>query len=406
MTRRNMRIAELLRWFALAVVVRAIGVWFWWTARLSVGDGHEYVAVARNLITHHVFGNVAGVPSAVRPPLYPALIALLWTGSEPPFLQLMVIQVLLGAATVACVFLMARDHCGNRVARMAAVLLVFAPMTSRYTALVMSETLFTALVVFGLWLWSERRPIGAGCLFGLGALTHGILPFFVATLLVMPLMPFWRNRLREHALIALVFALTLAPWSIRNAIVFHRFILVNEGWFGGHLALGTVDTPHGSGNIFIAFDDPVVAVPTGTGLAEANDIALQRAIARIVADPAHWLMVRARQYPRLFADSGEYLDFHNAALNVIRKWIFLVGNMALVICAAVGCYRMRAVLAETPYLWLLPLVILGIHLPAWVEARRLLPATPSLMILAAQGLLTFRAPHPAPHPRDLNPGHV
>src|ERR1700730_13465023 len=93
---------------ALALAVRVAWVWFGaWVA----GDSAWYISVARNLVFNHVFSARADLaPTAFRPPLYSAVIALLWFGDSSPFYAVLLLQVVLGTATVALVYLIARDQ--------------------------------------------------------------------------------------------------------------------------------------------------------------------------------------------------------------------------------------------------------------------------------------------------------
>src|SRR6267142_1134466 len=104
----------------LAFAVRLAWIWFGgWVA----GDSAWYLNVARNLAFNHVFGggnegaNLA--PTAFRPPLYSAVIALLWFGDSAPIHTVLLLQAVLGAATVTLVYLIARDQFARGIALLA-----------------------------------------------------------------------------------------------------------------------------------------------------------------------------------------------------------------------------------------------------------------------------------------------
>src|SRR5215213_8533571 len=86
-------------------------------------DGVVYLTAARNLAFHHIFSHSQGaadiVPTVSHPPLYPALIALLWRGDAAPITTVALLQVAFGAATVALVYLIARDRFNRTVALVA-----------------------------------------------------------------------------------------------------------------------------------------------------------------------------------------------------------------------------------------------------------------------------------------------
>ena len=141
----------------LAFVIRLAWVWFGaWVA----GDSAWYLSVARNIAFHHVFsaGAEGGAlaPTAFRPPLYSAVIALLWFGDSAPIQAVLLLQVVLGTATVALVYLLARDQFGRGVALLAGTGMALAPMTGYFTAVILTETLFTFLLTLGVfWLGTE-----------------------------------------------------------------------------------------------------------------------------------------------------------------------------------------------------------------------------------------------------------
>jgi 4-amino-4-deoxy-L-arabinose transferase-like glycosyltransferase len=117
----------------------------------------------------------------------------------------------------------------RQVALWATGLCCFYPSLLAYANLLLSETLFTFLLVVFTWLVVEavrRDQIGvlvaAGVAMGLGALTRSILllflPFFVVYLLLCWNGNFAR-RFSAAAVAALAFTITIAPWAVRNTRV-------------------------------------------------------------------------------------------------------------------------------------------------------------------------------------------
>ena len=80
--------------------------------------------MARNIAYHHVFSaNVDGSslnPTAFRAPLYSALIAAVSFKDSAPIFVVLLIQVVLGAATVTLCYLIAIDQFGRTNAFLAA----------------------------------------------------------------------------------------------------------------------------------------------------------------------------------------------------------------------------------------------------------------------------------------------
>src|SRR5882672_284672 len=113
MVPRDGRVMKAIRDLAgLTAIALLTRLWWVWSSAWTAGDTPDYLTIARNLAFHHIFslGNSSDgqlSPTAHRPPLYPTLIALLWWTDSSPILAILLLQSLLGAATVALVYLIA-----------------------------------------------------------------------------------------------------------------------------------------------------------------------------------------------------------------------------------------------------------------------------------------------------------
>lgn len=161
--------------FILAFVVRSSYAWLnpWWA-----GDSPVYLSIAKNIAFHHSFSLTTGVPTAARSPLYPFLIAAFWWTESAPIAAVVLLQIICGSATVILVYLIAKDRFSHRVALLAALGATFAPMTVHYTAVVLTESVFTFLIALGCFFWGRNHGIAAGLVFGLAALTRSIVIHF------------------------------------------------------------------------------------------------------------------------------------------------------------------------------------------------------------------------------------
>jgi 4-amino-4-deoxy-L-arabinose transferase-like glycosyltransferase len=394
---------DLLGLGVLGLVTRL--TWVFWGA-WSGGDVADYIALARNLAFNHVFSlspDGAGliVPTAHRPPLYPALIAIFWWGDTVPATAVMILQALLGTGTVILVYLIARDRFSRTVALIAGVGMALGPMSSHFAASLMTETLFTFLLTLGFFLWGRKRFVWTGFFFGLAMLTRVTLTPFLPILLLLPLLPAWRQHWRAHVMIVLVMVAVSSVWVIRNAIVFRRFIPVASSGYGTNLLFGTLETQLISDDVWtMVLNDPLTRVELQGGVdeGEADRVLLQRAIQRIKADPLHWLVVRAKQYPRLFMDSGDYLlGSSNVTiaqawrerhwLVILTKTAFMLGNLLFFGLAAFGIFIERKRFVALAHITLFPVVLTLTHLPLWIEARYALPMVPLTAVLSVVGLV-------------------
>jgi len=378
--------------FLLAFIVRFLYVrWgLWWA-----GDSPDYLAIAKNIAFHHSFSHITGIPTASRPPLYPFLIAAFWWTDKAPIAVVMLVQIMCGAATVLLTYLIARDRFNRRVALIAALGMTFAPMTVHYTAVILTETLFTFLLILGVYFWGRNRAVAAGFAFGLAALTRTTVIPFLACLPLLALLPHWRNHRRLYLLIFVSAIGVSSIWIIRNSLVFKKFILVQSGGYGANLFAGTIELPFYG-------DDVWTKVIKQLDSNEADEagrdrIYVRQAIDRIQSDPARYLRARLKQYPRLFLDSGDYLlgsrnvTFNEAlherrTLVVITKLSFMLGNIGIFLLAVYGSFLERKRLVALSHIILFPVFLSLVHLPMWIENRYSLPMMPLVLILAVRGI--------------------
>ena len=393
---------ELVAITSLAFAVRLAWIWF---GAWHSGDSRWYVSVARNLAFHHSFssGNSPNLsPTAFRPPLYSMLIAALWLRDSPPIFAVLLLQTVLGAATVVLVYLIARDQFGRGVGLLASVGMALAPMTGHFTAVILSETLFTFLLTLGVFLWGRKRYASTGIVFGIAALARvTILPFLVLLPLLTYLRP-WRSCRRSYSIIVMVSFVIVSPWVVRNAIVFHGFIPVASSGYGTNLLLGTQNT-NDADNVS-ARKEFLRRIDASAGNVndetEADRVRLRAALRQIANHPGQWLRARAQQYPRLFIDSGSYLfgdgstPFRTALRErrmgqVLVRIVFIAGNLLLFLFALFGMIAERARLFLLSHITLFPIFLCVIALPLWIEPRYGLPMMPLVVILASVGVLAL-----------------
>lgn len=179
---------------------------------------------------------------AYRPPAYPyalALPALLarWVGDGLVLARWF--QVLIGLIVVGLVGLLGWMLWGRRVGLIALGLgAVYIPLVL-VSGVVISEPLYTALMLGAICAVLRWRSHGglpmlaaAGTLAGLTALTreNGVIVLVgVAALAVTGRNSRgWLHRLRAPVLVMAVGMLTIAPWTIRNAVVMGGFLPISD----------------------------------------------------------------------------------------------------------------------------------------------------------------------------------
>jgi hypothetical protein len=342
----------------------------------NTGDQIQYQELANNLRAHGTFGE-GDSPSVHRPPLYPMILAAIGaTGT-------IALQMIAGAAIAPLTFAIASSIVPPMGAMLAGMAMAFAPMSSRYCTLLMTETLFTFLLVLGVFFWTIRKPVMCGICFGFAALLRAVL---LPMLVILPLFAIkraWRSTL----IVSVTAVAVIAPWTLRNWVETHRFVPIATAGWGSNLFQGTLDVPTGDPWPFI--------MQQRAG--DMEGALLKRGVNRILQDPVGWLAVRVKQYPKLFLDDSDYLSRAPRA-----KYFLWIADVALLIFAAIGWSRTR----PGPQIWIFPAFTALSQLPMWTEARYSLPMVPFLLIMASEIVWSKDRVHPAAplyttdHPSD------
>jgi len=220
------------------LVLRLVLLWRCDGMALGISDERDYDRLATSIVQRGEFG-FEGQLTSIRPPLYPALVAAIYALSGVQNYQAVrLVQSFLALATTAVIYLLARRMFDRRVALVAAQIVCFYPSLIGAGNLVLTETLFTLLVCSFL-LAAERyfstqsrtAVLAAGILLGLAALTRSALWLFppVAAVFVIVAGPerTISRRMFSAVALCLAFAVTLAPWTIRNTLLQRTFTTVD-----------------------------------------------------------------------------------------------------------------------------------------------------------------------------------
>ncbi|MCU1264925.1 MAG: glycosyl transferase family 39 [Acidobacteria bacterium] len=368
--------------------------WGLWVA----GDSAAYLTIAKNIALHHSFSSTVGVPTAWRPPLYPVLIAALWWTDNAPIAAIILVQIICGSATVVLTYLIAKDRFTRHVALAAALAATFAPMTGHYTAVILTEPVFTFLLILGVFFWGRNRAVAAGLAFGLATLTRTIVIPFLVCLPFLALLSAWRKDLHRYLVIVVCAMAVTSIWIARNAIVFRKFILVQSGGYGVNLFAGTIESEIYGDDVWTKVLKDLERNEGDTqDEAEKDRRYMRQAVDRIRSDSSHYLRARVKQYPRLFLDSGDYLlgsrnTTFTAALHehrasvVLLKVGFVLGNITIFLLGGYGIVVERRRFVSLSHITLFPIFLVLIHLPMWIESRYSLPIMPLMLIFAARGI--------------------
>lgn len=351
-------------------------------------------------------------PSAFRPPTYPFLLAGVYAVSGDSWTAARLANALLGALGVLLLFLVARRVWDDRVAIAAAAVAAVAPPLVYLSAAMMSEPLFIVLelaALLAILRWRDDRRmrwiLAAGVLCGLCALTRANgLMLLLAGLVAIGAVTGrqWRKALAPAAALVAAALLTIAPWTVRNAIALEELVPLTTQ--AGVAIAGSYSEPAREGGLAAGWLHPL-AVPElqdevfrrdDLNEAEVERELRSRGLRFAVDHPGHVLGTTWWNSLRMFelASLGRYTDvFHDErGLTGGERDVSKVGAWALALLALAG---IAALVARPPgtrgplFLWLVPLLLFVTTVPINGSPRYRAVIDPYLALLAGLALVAL-----------------
>jgi 4-amino-4-deoxy-L-arabinose transferase-like glycosyltransferase len=217
------------------------------SALSGTGDQVRYLTLAESLSQGNGF-TYAGQPTALRPPMYPMLLAVSHAvfGTHY-FLAVRLLQFLIGIALVYVCLLLASSLFDFEAGAMAgAIALVFPTLIFISTELQTEGLAAFLCILFLFYFIREIRGDHNGAV-GMGV-TSGLAMILRYNCAILPILGaiacLWFRRSPKHSLTVLFLAgLIVFPWIARNAIVFKGKILFSS--HGGINLLEGVLAPDG-----------------------------------------------------------------------------------------------------------------------------------------------------------------
>ena len=409
------------RWLAV-IVLAALVARAAWGLTLSASDSalkdlpdqQEYLAVARNVLAgdgmQFYDPRFRQIVYAFRAPGYPLFLAACGGSIR----AIRIAQAALDASTVLAVYLLARRWLGTRTSLLAAALAAINPFLIFFSGLILSETLFIAMLAWGMVLLAWRRSfLWGGVLLALSVLVR---PEAIAMPLCLGIAAAFVNRDRGAAYhqrwplpvaasMVLLVAAALFPWALRNRLVLGRWI-----WTTTNAGITAYDgfNPDATGASDQSF---VRSMSLLRQMDEVNrdDYLSQQARQYIRQYPLQALDLAGRKIARTWSPVPLSQQFG-------RQWVYLVAGLLfsvpLDLLALRGLWRRsdigddlhgrpadvgrgaQALLPRSAKVFLLvPAVYLTLaHAVSVGSLRYRLPAEPALAVLAASGALAPRRP--------------
>lgn len=232
--------ARLVGLGLLALAVRLLYVLAIARAPLGVGGDAGFYHSAANLLAHGhflyrgIFGHA--YVTAEHPPLFAVVLSLGSVLGQDSLLAHRILGCVVGSLAVVAIAVLARRVAGERAGVIAGLLAAVYPPLVTADGLVMSEPLFVLLVAVSLLaalrLQARTRAADAallGLAIGLATLTRGegvlllALLGWPAAVLVAP-----RGRITRVLAVTGAALVVIAPWVVRNAVVFHRVTFATD----------------------------------------------------------------------------------------------------------------------------------------------------------------------------------
>ncbi len=374
-----------------ALAVRMLYIFVIAPEPVGVGGDASFYHSAANLIANGVFYDRRllghNYPTALHPPLFSILLSVVALVGGVHLLPQRIAGCLVGCCSVVLIAVLGRRVAGERAGTIAgAVAAVYPPFVTADGA-IQAEPLYVLLVVVALLLaWrlasapSVKRALALGVVVGLAALTRTEGVFLLA-LLAWPAA--WGGAYgRPARLLAATAAcaIVLAPWVVRNAIVFHKLEL-SANYVTVISAANCRDTYYGKDIGWWSLD--CLAHARTVYQFQIGDASPTPGLRYIRRHPVRAVLVAAVRVARTFSF---YQPLRIGNMEPRRRWFDALGLVLyypLLVLAVVGAVR----LPGRRWLLLAPLwSTLIVAATGWGNARFRIGADVSIVVLAAVAL--------------------
>jgi 4-amino-4-deoxy-L-arabinose transferase-like glycosyltransferase len=230
----------------------------------TFGFGFETGSIAGSIAMGHGFSSPFGVPSGPTAwigPVYPYLCAaifkVLGVFTVSSAIAILAVNSLFSALTCITIYLISERTVGRQIGLWAGWTWAVAPFFMRWPVSWVWDMSLSALLMSLLLLWtldlrhttSWKKWLAWGLLWGVAALSNPALLAFlpVATIwLAYRLRDRWREIAGLVALAALACFVIVAPWLVRNRLVFGQYTFIRSN-FGFEFHLGNYHLSNGMG---------------------------------------------------------------------------------------------------------------------------------------------------------------
>jgi 4-amino-4-deoxy-L-arabinose transferase-like glycosyltransferase len=367
-------------------------------------DQREYLSLGRNLLHD---GSLSFVDPrfqqtvyAYRTPGYPVFIAIL--GGSP--LAIRLAQAIIDASTVLAIYLLARQlSANNNVGLLAGFLVAMNPFLIYFCGLLLSETLFTALLAWGLLLLVRRRIILGSAIFFAAVLVRPsalvLTPLLagVAALNPIGMQPYsfiaaLRRPLIGVITVSSVIFIGLLPWAARN----HQLL---DNWIW--------TTTNSGVTMYDGFNPAATGASDQRFLAEMPELRSMNEVQRsqyLSRSARSWITDHWRQLPSLtlnkIARTWSPIPLSKEFSRPAYRWISALYAIPFDLLLIIGLISPTLTRRAKVTLLMPAIYFTLVHAMSIGSLRYRVPVEPELAILTAVGvtLISGGAKHRADYP--------
>lgn len=361
-------------------------------------DQREYLELSNNLLhgsgLHFVDPRFGEEVHAYRTPGYPLFLAA--CGASPRLAR--IAQALIDTSTVLAIYLLARRWLGAGRSLAAAAIVAINPFLIYFSGLILSETLFTAMLTWGMLLLvgaSERsderawlcraHPLLGGVILALAVLVR---PSGIGLPVVLGIVAALLNRRSRGAYpgwwpfppgttMLLFTMLALAPWAYRNRQVLGQWIWTTTN--AGITAYdGFNDDATGASDQRLALKVPGI---TRADELQRNEFFSQEASAWVKHHPRRVLELAVKKIIRTWSPVPLSAEYGKP----LYRWIGGLYAVPMYVMVVLGLCFGSLPRGGKVYLLIPAIYITAIHAMSVGSLRYRLPAEPMMAIFSVVG---------------------
>jgi 4-amino-4-deoxy-L-arabinose transferase-like glycosyltransferase len=223
---------DILAVAAIAVLARGLYWAFATPGYVPASDAGQYDEIARNLAAGRGFAmhfpQLTVHATAFRPPLYPALLALVYRVFGPSIVAGRLLNLAIGVAVVVMTVAVGEMVANRRAGLIAGLAVALYPPLMANDVALLTEPLSLLLVLSMVLALGRRRPLVAAVLCGLLILAR---PSAQGIALVVAAWLIWQVGWRTALRFVVIAGLVVVPWVVRNWVQLGSPLLVTSNGF-------------------------------------------------------------------------------------------------------------------------------------------------------------------------------